>query len=142
MQLLLLIPAGLLLGVQSIYDICYHKIPGWTIPMGTVCGLVAWIGISDGEGRRLWGIIIGVFALLFARISRQTLGYGDGLVLCNLGITLGFASCLRVLFLGLCLGGIWALLLIIGRKVNRRSTLPFVPFLFLAYLGEVFLSLC
>lgn len=142
MQLLLLIPGGILLGIQSIYDIRYQKIPTWTIPVGTVCGIVAWIGISGGAGKQLIGIGIGVLALLFARISRQTLGFGDGLVLCNLGITLGFSSCLRVLFLGLCFGGIWAFVLIIRRKANRRSTLPFIPFLFLGYLGEVFLSLC
>ena len=142
MQLLLLIPTGLLLGIQSIYDIRYQKIPTWTIPLGTVCGIATWIGIFGGKGRQLLGIIIGILALLFAKISRQTLGFGDGLVLCNLGIALGFTSCLRVILFGLCLGGIWALILIIGRKANRRSTMPFIPFLFLGYLVEVILGLC
>ena len=142
MQLLLLIPAGLLLGLQSVYDIRSREIPTWTIPLGTVFGMVSWIGAFGGELGHLLGVLVGVVALLFARISRQTMGYGDGLVLCNLGITLGLGACLRVLFVGFITGGVWALLLLIGKKANRKSRLPFVPFLFLGYLVEVILGLC
>ena len=142
MQLLLLIPAGLLLGVQSIYDIRSQKIPTWTIWLGTALGLVAWLGPLESGVEQLFGLLVGVLALLFARISKQTLGYGDGLVLCNLGITLGFGPCLRVLFLALFFGGVWALILIVVRKANRKTRLPFIPFLFFGYFVEVMLRLC
>ena len=86
----------------------------------------------------LAGLIPGVFLLLLAKITREAVGYGDGLILLFIGLSLGFWECLSILLaglLGVFLAAVFAVLLFGGK---RGMEIPFLPFLFTGMAGGYF----
>lgn len=80
---------------------------------------------------------IGMVVLSF--LTREKLGYADGIVVMILGLLRGLLICLQSLMIGLLLLLCFFLALILLKKANRKTTLPFVPFLFLSWcLTETF----
>ena len=68
----------------------------------------------------------GILILLLGRFSNEQIGYGDGWLLLALGMWLPLKTLLWILFLGIGLGTLYAL-------VFRVRELPLVPFLAAAY---------
>lgn len=86
----------------------------------------------------IFGLIPGLLFLFLAKASKEAVGYGDGIILLFIGISIGFWQCLGVLFtalLGIFLAA--AMILILdGRKKNVR--IPFLPFLLTGMAGGYF----
>ena len=82
----------------------------------------------------LGGVLTGGMFLLISRVTREGVGYGDSFLILILGIYLGFYQLLIVLsmafFLLLCV----ALPVLWFKKMSRKYTLPFLPFLAGGYL--------
>ena len=77
--------------------------------------------------------LAGIFYLL-AKYSKQAIGYGDAVaipLLCLLG---GFQTAGVIILMALVLVGTVGLVLLISRKANRKTEVPFIPFLAAAYL--------
>jgi len=79
------------------------------------------------------GIVPGLLLLLLSRISRTSVGTGDGITVLALGLMLGLSLELTALVLGLFLSAVLCTILLLLRKVSRSSALPFLPFLFLSH---------
>ena len=89
----------------------------------------------------IFGLIPGLLFLFLAKASKEAVGYGDGIILLFIGISIGFWQCLGVLFtalLGIFLAAAMILILA-GRKKNVR--IPFLPFLLTGMAGGYFLFL-
>lgn len=75
------------------------------------------------------GVLVGIMFLIFSRVSGEGIGYGDSLAILVLGIYIGFWNILTVLctsfFLLLCvmIPVLWK------KRMSRKYTLPFLPFL-------------
>lgn len=89
----------------------------------------------------LAGMAVGVLLLIFSVISGGKVGIGDGVILMVTGIYLGVKQNMELFFTGLLLCGVWAALLLIFHKKSRKDEIPFVPFLFAAYLGMLVISI-
>lgn len=76
-----------------------------------------------------FSLLPGLFFLLISFCTKEKIGYGDGLILIVSGLAIGFYQC----FLGLCISlicsSVFAIFLLILRKVEKNSGLAFVPFL-------------
>ena len=86
----------------------------------------------------IFGLIPGLLFLFLAKASKEAVGYGDGIILLFIGISIGFWQCLGVLFtalLGIFLAAAMILILA-GRKKNVR--IPFLPFLLTGMAGGYF----
>ena len=59
---------------------------------------------------------------------------GDGLILSVTGLGLGFWNNLELFALALFAAALVSIVLLITRLANRKTSIPFVPFLFLGYL--------
>lgn len=70
-----------------------------------------------------------IISYLAALLSRGGLGEGDVTLSTFLGLILGFPFILLSLFFGVFLGGFIAFLLVITRRVNMKSFIPYGPFL-------------
>ena len=92
-----------------------------------------WILLIGGAG-------VGAAFLLFSKITKEGIGYGDSWGILILGSFLGFWKVLTVLaitfFLLLCV--LMPLMWI--KKMNRKTTLPFFPFLTAGYLFFLFMG--
>jgi leader peptidase (prepilin peptidase)/N-methyltransferase len=86
-------------------------------------------------GSLLSGMAVGLVLLVLALLSGGRIGVGDGVLLIVTGIYLGLEENLELLFTGLFLCGLWALVLLVLKKKQRQDTIPFVPFLLVAYVG-------
>ena len=95
------------------------------------------IGRPVSVREELMGIAIGILILGICRLTGGKIGEGDGYLLIVTGIYLGLYRNIELLFGGLLLSALWAVGLIIVKRAGRNVQMPFIPFLFLSYLGMV-----
>ena len=124
-----------LLIFYTVTDLKHRRI--WWPPAAACTGLgilihLAVPGMEVAES--LTGLLPGIvlFAISFA--SGKAIGTGDCLTLCAYGSMLGFRSVCEVFFTAIAAAALFALLLLISRKADRKSRLAFTPFLLLAHM--------
>lgn len=88
---------------------------------------------------RLLGAGVGIFAFFISRITKEAIGYGDDWLILLLGIYLGGGKILYLLLWASLFAGLMSLGFLCKKKWSKDITLPFVPFLAVAYAGVVFL---
>lgn len=76
----------------------------------------------------IYSLIPGAFLLALSLCTRESIGYGDGWTMLVLGLLLGLWECLAVVFVGLVFSAIFSLVLLVLRRVNGKTRLPFLPF--------------
>lgn len=124
---------GILLTIQAYWDIRCRRLPLVITVIGGACGLLCSLLGGRAPIGIVLGLIPGIVALLIGKVTREAIGYGDGLLLCAMGTYLSCSQLLSVCMVACTLAGIIALgMLVIGRK-SGKSELPFVPFLWLGY---------
>lgn len=73
------------------------------------------------------GMFLGIAILLYGKMTREGIGYGDGIIFVCLGAMIGLRANLKLLFLSLILfiivGGVYTL--VARKKINTQ--MPFVP---------------
>ncbi len=82
----------------------------------------------------LLGGLIGALFLGIGKITKQSFGYGDGLMLIATGIFLGFERNVFLIMLGLFVAAVFSIGLLIFRKKGKKDEIPFMPFLFGGYV--------
>ncbi len=93
---------------------------------------------SISFGNRIWNMLPGIAAMLIAFLTKEQIGYGDGICLLILGNVNSFDFLLGAMLGGLMLMSGYSITLLIRRKGDRKTTLPMLPFL---TAGMVFQSL-
>ena len=91
------------------------------------------VALSGGSSRLLSALAggaagLGLF-LILALIQRRGMGMGDVKLAGMIGLLLGYPEVLNALLLGIVLGGFVAAGLLIARRVARRGTIAYAPFL-------------
>lgn len=89
---------------------------------------------------RLFGVLPGLLLLLCARLTREQIGYGDGLLIFIGGCVLGLHSILGQLSVAMLLSAVAALWLLVFRRRSRTYRLAFCPFLLLGSLSGFLFS--
>ena len=84
----------------------------------------------------LAGMAVGVALMFLSWVSRAAIGMGDGLILGVTGVYLGFAENLELVLGALLMCSIFSAVRLICKKAGRKTRVPFVPFLFAAFLCE------
>ena len=90
--------------------------------------------IQSGIGFLLGGTLF----LLVYFISRKGLGGGDVKFMAAAGLYLGFYRVLSAMLYGAVLLAVVGGVLILLKKIGRKDTLPFIPFLYIGMLPAVF----
>lgn len=123
----------LFLGVNAILDFKYKKIP-WAL---SICFIVIGIGsVLTSSPINWWqflGAVVGIGMILISVCTKQAIGLGDGLVLLVVGIFIGLWKTLMILFLAGILVAVVGIVLMVQKKGNLKTSLPFIPFLLAAY---------
>ena len=83
----------------------------------------------------LAGGCIGVVFLTVGWMTKEALGYGDGWALVILGIMKGWYELIPVVFGAFLLSSVYGIGRLIGLKASRDETIPFYPFLLIAFVG-------
>ena len=133
----ILIAQFLWLLVLSFYDIRYKRVPVWAVLLGGA--VVVGIGIYRcvcGENESvnfLTGMIPGAVLLLLA-LGTQKAGWADGVILMFLGSAMGFRQCILATTLSLLLVSVLSAVLLILKKANKKTAIPYVPFLSIGFV--------
>ena len=130
--------AGYLL-MMSIMDLKVKRI---SYAASTVCfiAIVSSFIFEIIKGRMpdlfsLAGVLLGVALILLSKLTDGSIGMGDGIVFCLTGMVLGLAGNFSLLCTSLLLAGILSIVLICTRMIKKSDSIPFVPFVFLAFGG-------
>ena len=122
----------------AVLDIRKKELP-W--PVFAASGLVsAACMIRDAAGggnwytRPLLSLIPGAALLALAFLSREAMGYGDGLYAMSVGPVFGMEAMFFGVFAAFFLCAVTSVFLLVFRKADRKSSLPYIPFL-LAGMG-------
>ena len=133
----ILIAQSLWLLVLSFYDVRYKRVPVWVVLLGGAAAVG--IGIYRcvcGENEPvnfLTGMIPGAVLLLLA-LGTQKAGWADGVILMFLGSVMGFRQCILATMFSLLLISVLSAVLLILKKANKRTAIPYVPFLSIGFV--------
>lgn len=122
--------------VVTFIDIDYQIIPNIIIAPLILIGVA--FGYQDMAGS-LIGLLAGFCIIAIVVIaSRGGMGWGDAKLLAMIGAFLGWHATIYSLFVGSFFGGIVGIMLMLTKKADRKTAIPFGPFLSLGALCWVF----
>lgn len=126
---------GVMLGVCSIQDMKQKKINTWLVVAGgllLVIALLIWRPITIMES--LSGLLVGVSVIALSKVTGGKIGMGDGMILCVTGLWLGLWGNMELFAYALLAAALVSLVLLVLRLVNRKKSIPFIPFLLFGYI--------
>lgn len=86
-----------------------------------------------------FGLIPGCILILLAWLTRKV-GYGDGIALLTVGMILGYQNCFALLCFSMLLAAVISGIMLLARRVNKYSALPYLPFLTVTYLAGILIG--
>ena len=123
------------IGLLAAWDMCKKSIPLMVVLFGIVGGCVISF-YRMAVGLVLWpeilaSIVPGAFLLLLSYLTKEQIGYGDGMVLLGQGLFLGWKCAWFALVVGQLAASICVLVLLVSRKISKNASVAYVPFLLL-----------
>lgn len=126
---------GVFLLIEGIRDLQKHEVSMITVAVIGVIGVILQLGILQENGLEIFsGILVGIVLLLLAKMTREKIGYGDGWIFVVTGIYLGFRGNIYLLLLSLFGASLASIFLLVFKKADRKTELPFVSFILPGYL--------
>lgn len=124
------------LAVLTCFDMKYRKLPVILIGAMVLSVLADWILLKDfADVARYAGVLFGIGFCILSLLTRQSIGLGDTILFAILGGYLGIYKLLLLLFAAFCLSAVFAAVLLLLKKGNLRTGIPFLPFLYLVFCG-------
>lgn len=77
-------------------------------------------------------LLPGIFFLIIAKIKKEKIGEGDAWILIILGNCFWGIHFFRLIYLSVLLIAIYSFILLIMKKVDGKTQIPFLPFLWIA----------
>ena len=87
------------------------------------------------------GASVGLVFVLASRVTGESFGYGDSILIMIMGGFLGFWDILSLLTAAFLLAAVFSVIMLVRKKFNRKTAFPFVPFLMIAYTGGMILGM-
>lgn len=135
------------LTILGIMDIKECKLPVWllwiggmfALGMGLLERLCLGRGLLNTLIEILSGMLPGSILLLVAFLTKKA-GYGDGIVLLQLGFIYSYALVWAFLCISLLLLSVIAMIFLALKKIQKDTAVPYIPFLTVTFTGYVFMS--
>lgn len=127
--------------ILSVVDLRWKMLPTWLILVPAAGGFCCVSIVNWGKMQWLLWIASSASVLMFCRISRQALGYGDGMIWGVTGLYLGIEKNIKLWIIAFFLAFCFSIIALMLKKVDQKTTVPFLPFLamshsFLLVIGE------
>ncbi len=88
-------------------------------------GSITWTQIA-------YSLLPGIALIVTSFITRQSVGYGDGLMMMAVGPVFGISHMVFGVCLGFFISAIFSLVMLTFRKADKTTCFPFMPFLTIA----------
>lgn len=128
----------LLLGALAIADYKNRKIPVWPIAAALCIGILNlhlqhyrdWKSIAGGAGT-------GIALCMLSKVTDNRIGIGDGLVIAVIGMFMGAELTFFCMGIAFFLTSFAALFLLWIKKRGKNYKIPFIPYIFAAYIMTI-----
>ena len=127
------------LGLLSVWDARRKEVPVVALIAGAVMDLLLFAGgLYGGETTyadlipALLGLFPGAFLLVLAKLTGKA-GEADGIALAIVGAAESYAIAFGTLCTGSFLASLYAIVRVFRKKADRKTELPFLPFLAIGY---------
>ena len=120
--------------LEAVIDWKYKYISIWHLIMGGAIGILFCLLQKRALDEVALACIPGVCLLVFAKLTREAIGYGDGMVFLVLGLYLSIEEILMIGFWASAAAGIMALTLLVVFRKSGKYRMAFLPFLSGIYL--------
>ena len=130
--MLFIILMMLILLVSGIYDIKNKAVSTKVLIFAGVVSLVCGIcQLYYGTTiySEICSLIPGGIVLALAYLTKEQIGYGDGLMILALGPVFGLINVIIGLCAAFVISALFSMVLLISKKAGKKSSLPFLPFL-------------
>ena len=107
--------------------------------MAILVVVIRMLFVEDTIWSTLGGVAVGISFFLISKYSRESVGYGDSWLILLLGVLIGGKKVMEVIFIASFMAALFSVGYGLVRGWNRKNTIPFIPFLALAYVGVVLL---
>ena len=135
------------MGIVNLYlmwgawkDLKVKKISDRYLWLGGIVGIASnLIDMITGEviwRERFMAFLPGILFLIIAKITNEKIGYGDGWVILILGGFLRRGEIYAVLWLAVILSAVVSVGLLCIKKAGKEDRIPFLPFLWAAYIYQ------
>ena len=125
----------------AVMDFKYRKLPLKTLLSGLFIAAAGCLcGREISPVLLATGGCMGIVFLLISRVSGESFGYGDSILILIMGIFLGFWEILYLLMGAFSMAAFFSAAMLVKTRFNRKSSFPFVPFLTAAYIGGMLLG--
>lgn len=125
--------------ILSWEDIRTHRVPVKLLICSNIAAVMYHLFFRQ---MNIWVMIggagVGGLFLLLSRVTKEGIGYGDSWAILILGIYLGIWKLIEVLCVTFAVLGLFSAVILCRRKMSRKCTLPFFPFLAGGYLAVFF----
>ena len=128
---------GGLLSIQSYWDLRYKEIPSMISIIAGIVGICLWKNGERNIAEIICSFIPGIVCLACGKISREAIGYGDGILLCILGIYYTLEKLMEICLIAISAAGLWGLTLLILFHKKGKYEIPFVPFLLFGWIIQI-----
>ena len=130
------------LGVLTVMDIRHKRLNLLFLLSGFLLVIAGWFFGRDLHPLlRITGSGVGLVFLLASRVTGESFGYGDSLLILIMGGFLGFWDILSVLMAAFLLAAAFSGIMLVRKRFSRKTAFPFVPFLMIAYTGGMILGM-
>ena len=106
---------------------------------GVIAILLEVFYVRAGLGEMFLGAIVGLMALGVALVTRESIGYGDGVVMLIVGLCCGIKMMMEILVLAIAVLALVALITMAKKGVWADLRIPFIPCLLIGYIGGLML---
>ena len=123
------------LALLSVFDIKTKQIPLWLILMfAAIFAGMCFVNGDVSYAALLVRLLPGVFLLAVAFATKQSMGYGDGAAVLIVGLLLDIWTSTALILLALLISAAASLFILLSKKGDRQTKLPFMPFMLAAWV--------
>lgn len=124
----------IILGVICVFDIERKKIPVYMLIVLAAAGIISnfTVGEFDIE-KRIIAMLPGMILLIVSMITKQQIGYGDGMIILIMGLYIDIDDILSIVLSSFLLSSIAAIILMTVFKKKKNFEMAFSPFLLIGY---------
>ena len=124
----------IILGVICVFDIKRKKIPVYMLIILAAAGIISnfTVGEFDIE-KRIIAMLPGMILLIVSMITKQQIGYGDGMIILIMGLYIDIDDILSIVLSSFLLSSIAAIILMTVFKKKKNFEMAFSLFLLIGY---------
>ncbi|KAB3537235.1 prepilin peptidase [Alkaliphilus pronyensis] len=130
----------ILLAIASYYDLKYKIIPDTLIIVSVICSILfGLLNIDTFLSHRLLSglVVLGIMTMIYF-LTKGNIGFGDVKLIATTALFLGLWRSFLMLLIATFFCGLFGLILLATKRVSRKSSLAFAPFILIATIITVF----